>query len=67
MESVTLYSTHCPRCQVLEKKLEKAGITYTVCDDVSFMNAQGWKEAPMLEADGKVMDFRTAVAWINQR
>ena len=25
MESITLYSTHCPRCQVLEKKLEKAG------------------------------------------
>jgi deoxycytidylate deaminase len=39
MESVTLYSTHCPRCQVLEKKLIKAGITYTVCDDIAFMRA----------------------------
>lgn len=67
MEQVTLYSTHCPRCQVLEKKLTNAGIAYNVCDDVSFMRAQGWKEAPMLAADGKVMDFRAAVAWINQR
>lgn len=67
MESVTLYSTHCPRCQVLEKKLEKAGISYTVCDDTAFMRAQGWNEAPILEVNGKIMDFRAAVAWINQR
>ena len=67
MESVTLYSTHCPRCQVLEKKLTKAGIAYTVCDDITFMRAQGWNEAPMLEVNGKIMDFRNAVEWINQR
>lgn len=67
MESITLYSTHCPRCQVLEKKLEKAGIEYKICDDVDFMRSRGWKEAPMLEVDGEAMDFRAAVSWINQR
>lgn len=67
MESITLYSTHCPRCQVLEKKLEKAGIEYQVCDNVDFMRSRGWKEAPILEVDGKIMDFRAAVSWINQR
>lgn len=67
MESITLYSTHCPRCQVLEKKLAKAGINYSVCDDVSFMKSQGWHEAPVLEVNGKIMDFRAAVEWINQR
>jgi hypothetical protein len=51
----------------LEKKLTKAGIAYTVCDDIAFMRAQGWNEAPMLEVNGKVMDFRNAVEWINQR
>lgn len=67
MESITLYSTHCPKCQVLEKKLTKAGIDFSVCDDVNFMREQGWTSAPMLEVNGEIMDFHAAVAWINQR
>lgn len=67
MESITLYSTHCPKCQVLEKKLQNAGIKYDVCDDVDFMRSRGWSSAPMLEVNDKVMDFRAAVDWINQR
>jgi hypothetical protein len=51
----------------LEKKLTKAGIDFSVCDDVDFMKSQGWHEAPMLEINGKIMDFRAAVEWINQR
>ena len=67
MESVTLYSTHCPKCQVLEKKLAKKGINFTLCDDVDFMRKQGWNEAPILEVDGQIMKFHDAVEWINKR
>ena len=30
---VTLYTTHCPKCNVLEKKLDKKKIEYTLVDD----------------------------------
>ena len=36
METI-LYSTHCPKCKVLEKKLQMANITYTVFDNITEM------------------------------
>ena len=29
-----LYSTHCPKCNVLEKKLNSKSIQYTIIDDI---------------------------------
>ena len=63
-ENVILYSTGCPKCQVLTKKLDAAGISYTVITDVDEMLALGIKSAPMLEIDGKMMDFSQAIAWV---
>jgi hypothetical protein len=63
-ENVILYSTGCPKCQVLKKKLDAAGITYSVNTDVDEMLALGIKSAPMLEADGNLMDFPKANAWL---
>lgn len=34
---IILYSTHCPKCKVLEKKLQMANITYTVFDNITEM------------------------------
>ena len=62
-ENVILYSTGCPKCQVLKKKLDAAGISYTVITDVDEMLALGIKSAPMLEADGRLMDFSGALAF----
>ena len=63
-ENVILYSTGCPKCQVLTKKLDAAGISYSVNTDVDEMLALGVKSAPMLEVDGKLMDFSKANAWL---
>ena len=35
--SVVLYSTHCPRCNVLEKKLQQKNISYEEVNDVNIM------------------------------
>lgn len=67
MESIILYSTHCPKCQILEKKLQNAGILYDICDDIDIIRSRGWTEVPILEVYGEVMNFRNAVEWINQR
>ena len=66
-ENVILYSTGCPKCQVLVKKLDAAGVRYTVSTDVDEMLALGIKAAPCLEVDGKLMDFPHANAWLRER
>lgn len=63
-KSVVLYSTGCPQCKALERKLDKAGITYDVVSDVDEMLRLGLKSAPALSVDGEVMDFKNAVKWV---
>lgn len=64
---VVFYSTHCPKCNVLEKKLKQANIEYTEINDVGTMLAKGMTSAPNLEVDGKLMGFTEAVEWINSQ
>ena len=63
--SVVLYSTHCPRCCVLEKKLQQKNISYKEVNDVEIMKEKGYLSVPVLEVDGTSMDFKTASNWIN--
>ena len=62
---VIFYSTHCPQCRVLEKKLQQRNIDYVECNDVTEMLARGLSHAPALYVDGNLMDFSEAVKWIN--
>lgn len=63
---VKLYSTGCPKCIVLTKKLDSAGITYDVFDDVGKMIEMGMTTVPMLEVDGKIMNYKEAIDWIKK-
>lgn len=67
MNKVILYSTHCPRCLVLTRKLQSAGILYEEINDIEIMKAKGFMEAPKLEVDGTVYNFKEAVEWIMER
>ena len=62
---IVLYSTHCPKCEVLEKKLKAKNIEYEEVNDVDIMLNKGYTNIPVLEIDGKSMDFKTANDWIN--
>ena len=64
---ITLYSTHCPKCVVLEKKLQSKEIEFTLVEDQDEMIKKGFMSAPMLEVDGKIMDFVEANKWINEQ
>jgi deoxycytidylate deaminase len=64
---ITLYSTHCPKCKILEKKLNDANIEYIVCDDREFMSQKGFDFMPVLEVDSQIMGFGEAVKWVNER
>ena len=67
MAQVILYSTHCPRCKVLTTKLQQKHITYEEINDMEVMKNKGFKEAPKLEVDGVIMDFKQAVDWIEEQ
>ena len=64
---ITLFSTHCPKCNVLEKKLQQKNISYEEVNDVKKKKKKGYLSVPVLEVDGTSMDFKTANDWINSQ
>lgn len=61
-----LYSTNCPKCKVLETKLNQKQIDYTICTDIDEMRSLKIMSAPMLGLeDGSLLDFVKAVKWVN--
>ena len=67
MLNVVLYSTHCPKCNVLESKLNQKGISYEEVNDVKIMREKGFMSAPNLEVNGVDYDFKEAVKWIGEQ
>lgn len=64
--NVVLYSTGCPKCRVLESKLEDADIDYTVVNDIKEIEKLGVLSVPILQVDGKIMQFKEANNWLNE-
>lgn len=63
----TLFSTGCPKCRILEKKLAQKGIEYVEVNDTQQMLDMGLKSVPWLEVNGQMMDFNQANKWINEQ
>ena len=66
-ENIILYSTGCPRCQILKQKLEEKCIKYTVETDVEKMLSYGIYEVPYLQVGNQLYDFRDAFRWANEQ
>ena len=66
-QSIILYEHGCPRCKVLKSKLDQKGIKYEDISDVEVMKSKGFQEAPKLDVNGVVMDFKEAVKWIKEQ
>ncbi len=64
---VTLYTTHCPKCSILEKKLASKNIEYEEVTNTQAMLDKGFVNVPILEVDGIIMDFTKANTWINEQ
>lgn len=52
---------------MLEKKLNEKNIQHKTVTDTNIMIERGFTTAPMLEANGELMDFGKAVNWVNAR
>ena len=61
-----LYTTHCPKCRVLETKLKQKNVIYEEVEDTDIMQKKGFNTLPMLELDdGELLDFMSANKYIN--
>ena len=65
--SIVLYSTHCPKCNVLESKLKQKNIVFETNNDIELMTQKGFTTAPVLEIDGVAYNFKEAVEWIGEQ
>lgn len=59
------YTTHCPKCRVLEIKLKQKGIQYVEVEDVELMKKKGITSAPAIEYNNEIYDFVNAVKLVN--
>ena len=64
--NVTLYSTDCPKCKILEKKLLQKSIDFQVVTDRELMISLGFSTMPVLKVNDKIMNFKEAVNWVNK-
>lgn len=65
--NIVLFSTHCPKCRVLETKLKQSNIEFEEINDVDLMVQKGFKSAPILEVDGVAYGFKEAIEWIKEQ
>lgn len=64
---IVLYSTGCPKCNILKKKLAEKSIPYIENNNVEEMTSLGIDYIPVLRVNGKLLQFKEANDWINQQ
>ena len=64
---IIMYSTGCPKCEILKEKLDAKEISYDLVTDVEEMKKLGITKVPMLSVDGNLMQYRDAVKWVNNK
>lgn len=64
---LTLFSTECPKCRVLEHKLNQNKIAFEKSSDIQEIMDKGFMSAPVLKLGDDYMDFVTAVTWLNEQ
>lgn len=65
MGEIILYSTGCPKCDILKKKLDEKKISYQENNNIEEMIKLGIDFVPVLQIDGKRLNFAQAVKWAN--
>lgn len=63
--NVVMYSTGCPKCKILKKKLDEKKVVYEEETDVEKMKSKGIDRVPVLEVDGKLFSYSEAVKLVN--
>lgn len=63
---IILYTIDCPKCKILEKKLNMNNIQYDICKDTKLMKEKNIQKLPMLSIDERLYSYKEAVDLINK-
>lgn len=64
---ITLYTTHCPKCNIIAKKLEQKNIPFEYNEDMEEIIALGYRTVPILKVDDQYLNFTEANNWIKEQ
>lgn len=67
MNKIILYSARFPQYKILKRKLIEKGISFEESIEGEQSTSLNFTRIPILEVDGKLMDFVTSVKWINEQ
>ena len=67
MSEILLYSNDCPKCKVLETKLNSKNIKFTKISDIEVLKSKNIMSIPVLEVDNNLMSFIDANTWVNNQ
>ena len=62
---ITLYTIHCPACNILEKKLKAKNIEFDIVSDEATLAKLGMIQFPKLGVDDVIYDYGDAVKFVN--
>lgn len=67
--NIVLYTIDCPNCLILEKKLEARKVKFLRVSDEETIRAKGFGDSsfPILDVNGVVMNYKTAIQWVNNQ
>ena len=63
---VKLYTTHCPKCKILEERLNEKKIKYEIIDNIEELQKMNFKSVPNLEIDGKIYNYLESIKYLNK-
>lgn len=63
---VKLYTTHCPKCKILEERLNEKKIKFDIIDNVEELQKMNFKTVPNLDIDGKIYNYLDAIKYLNK-
>ena len=64
-KEIVLYTTHCPRCNILKQKLKDKNIKFVEETNIDLMMSKGMKTVPYLEIEkNKILNFEDSLKWV---
>ena len=59
------YTIDCPRCDILQEKMEAKGLSFETIKDEQIFSQLGITQFPVLEVNGELLEFSAANKYIN--
>ena len=63
-DEVIFYTIGCPMCQALKRMLDNKKIRYKTENNIQVLINKGFTTAPMLEVNGRLMNYSESIGWI---